>query len=421
MPQFAAQRMMVVAASVLLCAPHLMAERQTAASPPPVGREGPQAASAITPTATFDARGRLWVAWVQDSHVWVSQSTDRGRTFGSSARVTRVQEDVDSNGEARPKIVLAAAGDVYVTWTRRGAKPFTGDIRFAASRDDGRTFSPPVTINDDKLEIGHRFDSLHVNRAGHLYIAWIDKRDLERATAKGADYAGAALYYTMSRDGGRTFLPNQKIKDHICECCRLAIDFDRSDLPLMVWRDVIGGTTRDHGIVRFTAAATVAAPARATTDGWKIDACPHHGPSVSIADDGTLHMTWFTGEGPTGAGSFYARSTDGGKTFSTPLRVSAAGTNMHAGAHAVVLSRGAHVVLAWKGVTTEADGRPLFVRESRDGGRTWAQARVIARAKAESDHPFLLANGADFFVSWFAKAEGYRLLPIEPARATDRQ
>ena len=72
---------------------------------------------------------------------------------------------------------------------------------------------PPIVVNDDHLETGHRFDALSVSPNGDVHIVWIDKRDLERAKASGQPYEGAALYHAVSVDGGRTFAANQKIKD----------------------------------------------------------------------------------------------------------------------------------------------------------------------------------------------------------------
>src|SRR5690606_40475909 len=123
------------------------------------------------------------------------------RTYSEPVTVA-AGEAIDANGEARPKVAIGPGGEVLVSWTRRGQALYTGDIRFARSTDGGRTFSEPVTINDDGLPIGHRFDSLGVAPDGTVVLAWIDKRDLERATAAGESYAGAAVYVAVSRDAG---------------------------------------------------------------------------------------------------------------------------------------------------------------------------------------------------------------------------
>ena len=66
-----------------------------------------------------------------------------------------------------------------------------------------------MTINDDGLAIGHRFDTMTVGSDGLIYVAWIDKRDRDAATREHQVYDGAALYYTVSRNGGKTFEPNR--------------------------------------------------------------------------------------------------------------------------------------------------------------------------------------------------------------------
>jgi hypothetical protein len=382
---------------------------------PRVGEvRGPVGGVSATPTAAFDRDGRLWVAWFEGSHVYVSSSKDEGRTFAAAVRVTREEEDVDANGEGRPKIALGKTGDIYTSWTRKGKKPFTGDIRFARSIDGGQTFNAPITVNDDGLEIGHRFDALHVGPGGTIYVAWIDKRDLHKAETVGRPYAGAALYYAVSTDRGATFAANRKLKDHVCECCRIAVAFD-GDAPVLFWRDIFDGTTRDHGLVRFTGPQTPGPPRRATTDGWEINACPHHGPSIAVSNDGLYHLVWFTGQSPHGPGAFYARSTDRGQTYTTPMRIG----SLETFGHADVISRGPTVYVAWK-EAVQPQGMSVQLLKSSDGGRTWSAPVEALRTAGTSDHPFLIARNGDIFLSWFTAAEGLRVTNVEgrPGRKT---
>jgi hypothetical protein len=362
--------------------------------------------SSTTPTVAFDRAERLWAVWVEGARVFVASSKDAGKTFTGAVNVTPAGEVIDANGESRPKIALGPGGEIYVTWTRSGKERFTGDIRFSRSIDGGRTFSPARTLNDDGRETGHRFDELQVGPTGTVYVAWIDKRDLDDAEHAGRPYHGAALYYTHSTNRGATFAPNRKLKDHVCECCRIAIDFDGAE-PVVFWRDIVGTNTRDHGILRFRDALTPGSPTRATHDGWNIDACPHHGPSLSIAEDGTYHMVWFTGEGPLGPGAFYARSRDDGKTMTPPVRV---GTERTFG-HAAVLSRGRHVYMVVK-ESVEPAGMSVQVYVSADGGASWSKPREALRTSGTSDHPFLLERGATVFLSWFTRDEGLRVIPL---------
>lgn len=372
---------------------------------------GPWSGS-TTPSVAFAADGTLWAVWADRPHVFAARSLDRGRTFGHQVQLTRQPEDLDANGESRTKIAIGPGGEVYATWTKAGARPHTGHIRFTRSVDGGKSFAAPISVNSDPNETGHRFDALHVGPTGTVYVAWIDKRDLDLATARGVDYAGAALYFATSSDRGATFAANRKIKDHICECCRLAVDFDK-DVPVLVWRDVIDGV-RDHGIVRFSSPTEAGTPRRATHDGWRIDACPHHGPSLSIAADGTHHLVWFTGEGPQGPGMFYARSRDGGTTFPMPKKLD----GERPGNHAVVLSRGSRVTIAYR-EPISPHGARIMILTSTDNGASWAAPVERARTDAiSSDFPFLVARGDDAYLSWFTPKEGLRVLPVRQDTTT---
>jgi len=216
----------------------------------------PAAATAApyhTPMVVPGRDGMLFRVWVEgQQHVLVSRSTDGGQTFGAPVRVTREPEPIDANGESRPKLAVGPRGELYVTYTRKGRQPYTGDVRFSRSLDGGRTFDPPRTVNDDGLETGHRFDALIVGPDGAVHVAWIDKRDQERAKAASRPYEGAAVYYTVSRDRGASFAPNRKVKDHVCECCRLAAVFDQAGDLVLAWRDIMPGSVRDHAFVRIT-------------------------------------------------------------------------------------------------------------------------------------------------------------------------
>ena len=370
--------------------------------------QGPRAGASTAPTAALDGAGRLWVVFVEGDHVYVTSSRDQGRTFTPAVAVNRAPEKIDANGESRPKIALGPRGRVYVTYTRKLDKPYTGEVRFSRSAD-GRRFVAPVTLNDDGLATGHRFDALAVNARGEVYVAWIDKRDRDRAEAAGQAYEGAALYFTVSRDGGRTFAPNRKLRDNACECCRLALDFDAQGRGVLLWRDILAGNVRDHSILRFGPDGVDGPVARASFDDWEMTGCPHHGPSLSLGEDGTFHLAWFSA-GRKAQGLLYARSTDGGRAYSEPLRF---GTT-ESSSRPVVLAAGGEVFLAWK-ESLPASGTAVLSRRSSDGGRTWSQPHELARTLGGSDHPLLLRSAQGAALSWFTEREGYRLVGIPPA------
>ncbi len=350
-------------------------------------------------SATFDENGRLWLASIRGRHLYVSHSDDKGRTRSEPVRVNAAPEDILADGETRPKIVVRK-GVVYVAYTRWLGKPTTGDIRFSHSRDGGQSFSEPLTVNDNREIISHRFEALAVNDRGQIFLAWLDKRDLSAAERENKTYKGAAVYYALSRDGGLSFSPNVKAADHSCECCRIAMAIDRDGTPVIFWRHIYGKNDRDHAMLRLDGQSS---PVRVSYNRWAVDGCPHHGGALSIAADGRYFFVWFD-NAPERHGLFFSSSDDRGETFSAPLNF--ARSDVQAGRpHVLALGKAVHIV--WK----EFDGQNTLVKgmQSTDGGRSWAPSRLLASTAGPSDHPFLISDGARPYLSWNTAREGFLL------------
>ena len=367
----------------------------------------PSIRCASTTSAHLDQKGILWVAWYSSGHVYVSRSSDKGQTFKPAVIVNRSPELVFAKGENRPKLAFGNKGEIYVSWTKKlTEKRFSGHIRFSRSVDSGQHFSDPITVNDHLEVTSHRFDSIAVNKKGDIYIAWLDKRDLLAAKKAGKKYNGSALYYALSTDSGKSFLKNKKIADTSCECCRTAIAIDTDQLPVIVWRHIFGDNIRDHGIVKFSQRNQAGKMKRLSYDKWHIEGCPHHGPSISIADDGIYHTTWFN-NAPERHGLFYANSKDKTATFSAAMNF---GNYDKSAAHPHVLSRGKHVYIVWK----EFGGKQssLYLKQSNDSGKSWSSPNILAMTSASSDHPFVISDGKDVYASWHRIGEKYQLFKI---------
>ncbi|HEY0562686.1 MAG TPA: exo-alpha-sialidase, partial [Methylophilus sp.] len=165
------------------------------------------APSQLAISVAFDDAGTLWRASVKEGHVWVDSSTDLGKHFSPGVKVNAQPLKIAADAEARPKIALAANGHIYLTWTESLKTPYAGYIWFARSVNGGKSFATPYIVHQDRAEITHRFDALHVAPNGNITVTWVDKRDLIAAKAAGKPYDGAAIYYAESTDQGTSFLP----------------------------------------------------------------------------------------------------------------------------------------------------------------------------------------------------------------------
>jgi hypothetical protein len=300
--------------------------------------------------------------------------------------------------------VVDDKGGLVVTFGTFQDKNFNGRAYFARSTDNGASFTRPRPITADTTS--QRFEVAGVDPSGRVFAAWLDKRNVASARAAGRAYPGAALAYAWE-DGVADFGDTAIALDNTCECCRIGLAFAGAGRPAVAFRNIFPGSVRDHAVITFQDEKTPGPVRRVSVDDWKIEACPHQGPSLAIAPDGSYHVAWFT-DGAARKGVFYARADSADAPFSVPRALSKPDRQP---ARPYLLASGAALHLVWK----EFDGTKVVVRwqVSHDSGRQWTEARTVADTEDASDHPLLVADRQRVYLSWLTKIEGYRLIALE--------
>jgi hypothetical protein len=360
-------------------------------------------ASKVTPT--FGPDGTLWLAWMAGGQISIARSKDAGVSFSTPVSVTKEHLNLDWGPDARPKIVVDAKGGVVLAFSIFRDKAFNGQVLTTRSVDGGESFAPPrpITSNNES----QRFEAVGLDADGTVFAAWLDKRNRVPAKQNGQKYDGAGLFFASSKDGGATYSEARLAADNTCECCRLGLAFVGPGRPVVVFRNIFEGGVRDHAVVTFSDSATPGDVRRVSKDDWQIAACPHHGPSLAVSAAGTYHVTWYT-SGKARKGLFYARSQDEGRTFSDPVPIGRADRNP---TRPYVLAGPRGTTIAWK----EFDGEKTTVNvmTSHDDGLSWSKPVTVAATTDTSDHPLLVSDGQKTYLSWMTKADGYRIQPIE--------
>jgi hypothetical protein len=272
--------------------------------PEPVARSAPAvhgAAESTDPSLAIDPdRGDVLIAFLAgDSSGWglhVSRSSDAGASWSPPVRVTAAGEALTPHGESSPRLLAASGGRLALVWsTSRHVEGRTwpaSDVRFSRSLDGGRTWSDPVTLNDDTAAPpgGHSFHGVTLAGGSGLVVAWLDERpvQLPDGTTAGPGDDAASLYVVRSPDFGTHWNANAGVATAVCPCCRVDLTSDGS-AALGAWRKSFPDGTRD--IVW----SELGMPEQALhTDGWLITGCPHSGPALR-AEGGIRHAAWFTG------------------------------------------------------------------------------------------------------------------------------
>ena len=318
-------------------------------------------------------------------------------------RVNELPGSARATGEGGP--VLAGdrgASAIYAIWNQDDPRHLFAN-RLRCSRYDraAHRWLPSVLINDDRAPSTHSFPAAAVGLDGSLYVAWIDRR--HNALAGAADYPGggdrthdpepgASLYVAVSRDGGRTFTKNRYVSGSVCGCCRVALAVIGQTV-VAAWRGIDAGDIRDITVAASPdGGGTWTKPHVAVRDGWKINGCPHVGPTLAVVGD-ELHLAWLTAAGGE-ARIQWAVSKDGSRTFSAPVKLSN-------GAHRV---NGPHFL--------EADGSAQLVFHGFDGAgratlfglsppRDFSPKPLVTEAQESIAYPV----AAGEYVAWLAGKE----------------
>ncbi len=381
-------------------------------------------ASQLAISVVFDDTGKLWRASVHDGFVQVDKSSDLGKTFSKPVKVNQTAMKIGADGEARPKIAVLA-GNIYLTWTQALKTPYAGYIWFARSINGGKSFEKPYIVHTDRAEITHHFDALNVSPNGDITVAWVDKRDLLAAKAAGKNYDGAAIYYAISTDAGKSFKHEQKLADSSCECCRIVTtnkpDGTGSNSTVVaMWRHVFEGSERDHNIAEIPKHGELPKAHRATFGHWVIDGCPHHGAALASGGQDAnwwgYHMAYFDGNDKK-PGLYYSRM-DGVAWASSPAKKF--GDNSKQAGHPAILSYSQKVTgenvwqenvwIVWREIK---DGKSSILgMHSEDGGRNWSDAKVLADTQQKADYPFLLQHKNIAYLVWNTQANGLQVFAL---------
>jgi len=373
-----------------------------------IGCKGAEITCAKTVTAAFAPNGDLWRLWAVNSTLYFQILTKNSLTFSVTNQVAIDKEKISARNENRPKIAFDKYQGVYLSWTTPKAKKYTADVRFAYSSDYGKTFTKPITVNNDNLLTGHSFNEMLVTDDGDISIVWLDSRLAFQRQKEGNKTNGSALFIGKAnyRKNQITF-SNQQLANNTCVCCRIAMSFNNHGDLAILWRHIYGDNIREFALLTLSHgvnAQNVNAqkePYQISHDHWKINGCPHQGGAISINNNNRYHMAWFN-QGDLGKGIFYASSDDQGKTLTKPLSV---GVQSAQAAHPHLNSNGKNIDIVWTQFTgTEHE---LWHQRSNDNGKSFTAAVILATASKGSDRPFIIKKNNISYVSWHRLKQGH--------------
>lgn len=165
--------------------------------------------------------GEIFVAWTGPKGIFFDKSLDGGKTWLDNDVFVAdmpggwyfdIPGIYRSNG--LPIITCDTSkskhnGTIYINWADQRNGVNNTDIWLSKSSDNGKTWSAPKKINDDKKKKAHQFFTWMTidQTTGYLYFVFYDRRNYRRKSSAATD-----VYLAISKDGGETF-ENIKISE----------------------------------------------------------------------------------------------------------------------------------------------------------------------------------------------------------------
>ena len=405
-PRFTASLVLCIAVS-LLATGHAQSS-----APAPLRIETlPSPAGANSSEPQLTAQGdRVILSWLEVSGERATlKFAERTASGWSNAQTVASGTHFFVNSFDVPSVRALADGTLVAHWEERLGADEDSDaskVMLSWSKDQGRTWSRPVSPHHDGTNTEHGFVSLFQAPGAGLGLVWIDGRATNPETESGDMSLRASVYDPAGKQ-----LRETVVVPRVCECCSTAAA-ETSDGLIVAFRNRSATEVRDIYVTRF-AEGRWSAPVNVHADGWMIDACPINGPAVA-AKGRDVAVAWFMAKNDQGR-AFVAFSHDAGRTFGAPVRVDDAGSLGRLGVQ--LLDDGSAAVIWIEKSSQRSQFRVRIVNPA--GTRS---APVTIADTEGSRYPRIARDRDELLFSWVDTDKGSQLrtaraaVPRQPAK-----
>ena len=378
----------------------------TTQSPPPMQIEtlqSPAGANSSEPQIT--AQGdRVILSWLEVSGERATlKFAERTASGWSNAQTVASGAHFFVNSFDVPSVRALADGTLAAHWEEKLGADEDSDaskVMLSWSKDQGKTWSRPVSPHHDGTNTEHGFASLFQAPGAGLGLVWIDGRATNPETESGDMTLRASVYDATGKQ-----LRETVVVPRVCECCSTSVA-ETSEGLIVAFRNRSAAEVRDIYVTRF-AEGRWSAPAIVHADDWMINACPINGPSAS-ARGLEVAVAWYMAKGDQGS-AFVAFSHDAGRTFGAPVRVDDANSLGRLGVQ--MLENGTAAVI-W--IEKGSQGSQFRVRIINSSG---VRSAPVTIANTEgSRYPRIMGLRDELLFSWVDTDKGSSQLRTARAR-----
>ena len=313
------------------------------------------------PVIAVDSKGNLDVAWI-NSGILFSQSNDSGITFSMPLTVGM------PNAAGNPlfvQIALDAADDINLICALNAVEPnLATDVFFSRSTDGGKTFSKPLQIPPQSM-----MPQLVVQPSGGISVVWGDLVTpgvFVMQSADGVTFTAPKMVYAVP--SGDDVIDVAAVPGPQNQVYAFWTDEQTTNCQILAASSLDGGTT-------FSSATTISN----LNPGCSVNPLP------LVDSAGNVNVAWHDSSNDV----VFSRSTNQGQTFSTSANVETG--EFGVSSQQFVVEAGGAIDMVWQAEQT--DFAVLFAR-STDGGQTFSTAQTLSLPQKPS-----FTGGGDAFVA----------------------
>jgi len=208
-----------------------------------------------------------------------------------------------------PSVISFSDGSLLAEWVEVPEGSGESEDIYVSASKDGIQWTPPVIAHKDRSPVQHALVSMAASGDREASLVWLE-------ALKGEDEPSALKRTIVSSDG--KVMREETLDSDVCTCCPTTIVRTSRGL-LVAYRDHTPQDIRDVAVMRFENGHWL--PSKILNpDKWEINACPVNG-AAAAAKNSRVAIAWYT-EAQDTPKSQLVFSSDGGATFSTPIRVS---------------------------------------------------------------------------------------------------
>jgi hypothetical protein len=331
--------------------------------------------SAYTSIAV-DSNDNIYVVWYQtlinNTEIYLVKSSDAGSTWGTLQRLTWM-----AGYSNCPDITVDPFDNLHIVWYDNASGE--NEIYYKSSSDGGTTWSPPTRLT---WMAGSSFNPrIRADSKGYIHIVWVDNKPGHNE-----------IYYKRSSDGGTNWTGANRLTWFPTSSLAPSLAIDFSDNLHVVWPHSVSGAieiyykkSTDPGI-NWTISKRLT---WVNNNLWK--------PWIAADSKGNLRLVWHGN--PSGNDEIYFRSsTDGGTTWTSPLRITWNSGYSNSPVIIPLSDRSLHIVWGDDFI----GNKELYYKQSSDGGTSWYGLTRLTYNSGDSNFPAMAkeTNTNSLHVVW---------------------